>query len=85
MKTREEIERELARARKDAETWRALLAGAKTHEGEQMAMRGIADAQKRERDALALLYHKCVICGRTRADEWRDGLGGYVCDECAPL
>lgn len=85
MKTREEIERELARARKDAETWRALLAGAKTSEGEQMAIRGIADAQKRERDALALLYHKCAICGETRADEWRESLGGYVCAECAGL
>lgn len=58
MKTREEIERELARARKDAETWRTLLAGARTREGEQMAIRGIKDAQKRERDALALLYDK---------------------------
>lgn len=58
MKTREEIERELMRARKDAETWRALLAGAKTSEGEKMATRGIADAQAREkkaRDALDAL------------------------------
>lgn len=85
MKTREETERDLIQARKDAETWRRLLAGARTSEGEKMALRGIADAQKRERDALALLYHKCAICGRTRADEWSDVLGGYVCDECAPL
>lgn len=55
METREETERELVRARKDAETWRRLLAGAKTEEGEKMALRGIADAQKRERDALKAL------------------------------
>lgn len=85
METREETERELMRARKDAETWRKLLAVAKTSEGEKMALRGIADAQKRERDALALLYHKCAICGETRADEWRDELGGYICAECAGL
>lgn len=46
---------ELERARKDAETWRKLLAGAKTKEGERMALNGLADAQKRERDALKAL------------------------------
>lgn len=35
---------ELERARKDAETWRRLLAGAKTKEGERMALNGLADA-----------------------------------------
>lgn len=49
------INYELERARKDAETWRKLLEVARTKEGEEMALKGIADAQKRERDALKAL------------------------------
>lgn len=79
------LQLELERARRDADTWRELLAGARTTEGEKLALRGLADAQKREREALEQLYKKCAICGQTRADEWRDELGGYICTECAGL
>lgn len=46
------INYELERARKDAETWRKLLACARTKAGEEMALRGLKDAQERERKAL---------------------------------
>ena len=52
------IELELNRARKDAETWRKLLEIARTKAGEEMALRGLKDAQERERKALKELKER---------------------------